>query len=591
MAINYLNSIDLNQNELIHGTIENQASDALAGTPVEGQLYFNTTSQVLKVGREILPATTPKTYEWVEVGGGVETLSTTQTGDSTGNALTVLTDATGDVTINSFAYAGGNNIGYVPTGGTASKFLKGNGTWATVDNYGNWKLSANCAATINITSGNTVDFVGTGTTTVSRSTRTITINSADQYVGTVTSVSQTHGGNAFTVGGSPITSSGTLAITMAGTSSQYIDGAGDLTTFPSIPSSFNISLIGDVTGSGTTGADITTTISAGAVDFDMINTAAIVTEAEGIENNDNDTTLPTSAAVKAYADSLIVGGLIYQGGYNAATNTPDLDSSPSALIKKGWTYTVTADGDFFTEQVRVGDVLIAESDAPTALTDWTTVQNNVDVADASTIGLSNVVPGASGTITAPYSNGTATLDVVNSSATQKGAIIVSPGEAIDVSYSSGTATVSVEKGDATNLGAVIVKGTDPINVTYDTNGNATVDIEDSAASQKGAVIVSAGSGISVAYASGTATVTNTQSNSDNSFSGLIGDGSLTSLPITSATHDLGTDSASFMVQLVQVSDGATVYSDVVRGASGLVTVNFAVAPASNAIRVLIQKIG
>lgn len=390
MAINYLNSIDLNQNELIHGTIENQASDALAGTPVEGQLYFNTTAQILKVGREILPATNPKTYEWVEVGGGVETLSTTQTGDSTGNALTVLSNATGDVTINSFAYAGGSNIGYVPTGGTASNFLKGDGTWAALDNYGNWKLSANGAATININSGNTVDFVGTGTTTVSRSSKTITINSADQYVGTVTSVSQTHGGNAFTVGGSPITSSGTLAITMAGTSSQYIDGAGDLTTFPSIPSSFTVTLTGDVTGSGATGTNIATTISAGAVDFAMINAAAIVTEAEGIENNDNDTTIPTSAAVKAYADSLIVGGLIYQGGYNAATNTPDLDSSPSSAIKKGWTYTVTADGLFFTEQVRVGDVIIAESDAPTALADWTTVQNNIDLADGATIGIGNV---------------------------------------------------------------------------------------------------------------------------------------------------------------------------------------------------------
>ena len=568
MAINYLNSIDLNQNELIHGTIENQASDALAGTPVEGQLYFNTTAQILKVGREILPATNPKTYEWVEVGGGVETLSTTQTGDSTGNALTVLSNATGDVTINSFAYAGGSNIGYVPTGGTASNFLKGDGTWAALDNYGNWKLSANGAATININSGNTVDFVGTGTTTVSRSSKTITINSADQYVGTVTSVSQTHGGNAFTVGGSPITSSGTLAITMAGTSSQYIDGAGDLTTFPSIPSSFTVTLTGDVTGSGATGTNIATTISAGAVDFAMINAAAIVTEAEGIENNDNDTTIPTSAAVKAYADSLIVGGLIYQGGYNAATNTPDLDSSPSSAIKKGWTYTVTADGLFFTEQVRVGDVIIAESDAPTALADWTTVQNNIDLADLTTVGIGNV--NAGGAIDVSYSNGTATVSVEDSTASNKGAVIVAAStdsnlEGIDVAYSSGTATVGLD-----------IQGLTGDDGTGDPISNFEIPFYSAPDDQNYKITIAQ----LVALAS-----------SNNSFSGLIGDGSLTSLPITSATHGLGTDSSSFMVQLVQVSDGATVYSDVVRGASGLVTVNFAVAPASNAIRVLIQKIG
>jgi len=59
--------------------------------------------------------------------------------------------------------------------------------------------------------------------------------------GTVTSVGYTHGGNAFTVGGQPVTSSGTIAVTMAGSASQYVNGAGNLTTFPSIPQ-------GDITG-------------------------------------------------------------------------------------------------------------------------------------------------------------------------------------------------------------------------------------------------------------------------------------------------------------------------------------------------------
>jgi hypothetical protein len=53
--------------------------------------------------------------------------------------------------------------------------------------------------------------------------------------GTVTSVNYTHQGNAFTVGGVPVTSSGTIAVTMAGSSSQYINGAGNLISFPTIP--------------------------------------------------------------------------------------------------------------------------------------------------------------------------------------------------------------------------------------------------------------------------------------------------------------------------------------------------------------------
>ena len=83
------------------------------------------------------------------------------------------------------------------------------------------------------------------------------------------------------------------------------------------------------------------------------------------------------------------------------------------------------------------------------------------------------------------------------------------------------------------------------------------------------------------------------------YSGLIGDGTATTLILknTGATgtaqsnHGLGTVSTSFMIQLIEVSTGASVYADVERAASGVVNVIFAAAPASNAIRVLMTKIG
>ena len=40
-----------------------------------------------------------------------------------------------------------------------------------------------------------------------------------------------------------------------------------------------------------------------AVTIDKIADAALVTETEGISSNDNDTTIPTSAAVKDYVDT------------------------------------------------------------------------------------------------------------------------------------------------------------------------------------------------------------------------------------------------------------------------------------------------
>jgi hypothetical protein len=82
------------------------------------------------------------------------------------------------------------------------------------------------------------------------------------------------------------------------------------------------------------------------------------------------------------------------------------------------------------------------------------------------------------------------------------------------------------------------------------------------------------------------------------FSTLIGNASAATINILNSgasaphkNHGLGADSTSFMIQLIEVSSGATVLSDIVRGASGAVAVTFAVAPAANAVRVLINKIG
>ena len=249
----------------------------------------------------------------------------------------------------------------------------------------------------------------------------------------------------------------------------------------------------------------------------------------------------TDAASKDYVDNAVVGGLVYQGGYDAATNTPDLTTSPNSILK-GWTYTVTADGTFFGEQLRVGDVLIAEVNDPSALTDWTTVQNNIDLASLTQVGIGNV--------------NASTLD------NELG---------IKVAYAAGTAKV----------------GLDINGLTLDTLAEQPSDYF--------LPIYDAGSGINnkarlselLAFA-----------NSVTSFSGTIGDGSVTSIRLEDSgavapniNHGLGTDSSSFMIQLVDVSSGETVYADVTRGLGGQVTIDFATAPAANDIRVLIQKIG
>ncbi len=252
----------------------------------------------------------------------------------------------------------------------------------------------------------------------------------------------------------------------------------------------------------------------------------------------------TDTANKAYVDSAVVGGLFYQGGYNASTNTPDLESSPNSILK-GWTYTVTSDGNFFGELLRVGDVLIAESNDPSSIADWTTVQNNIDLASATQVGIGNVLA----------------------------------GEAVDVAYNAGSAIVSVEDSTANNKGAVIVSPGEAMNVTY-SNGTATVSVEDSTASNKGAVIIAGGTNVSVAYSNGTATINNTATSPASSASGTISAGQTSG----TVTHALGTN---VIVQTYK-STGETVFCDIDRTTT---TVTATISSSiSSDINIIVHKI-
>ncbi len=86
----------------------------------------------------------------------------------------------------------------------------------------------------------------------------------------------------------------------------------------------------------------------------------------------------------ASINSSIAGGLVNKGGYDAATNTPMLDTTPIGGIKNGWAYVITAAGTFFSEDVQIGDMVIAKQDSPTLLTHWTLVNKNIpDIVAAS----------------------------------------------------------------------------------------------------------------------------------------------------------------------------------------------------------------
>ena len=104
-----------------------------------------------------------------------------------------------------------------------------------------------------------------------------------------------------------------------------------------------------------------------------------------------DPTGAQDAATKNYVDQNVVGSLVFQGGYNASTNVPDLTTSPNS-IKKGWTYAVTVAGDasgFWIPTLNIGDLVIANIDNPTSISDWTEVQGNIDVATDTVKGIAS----------------------------------------------------------------------------------------------------------------------------------------------------------------------------------------------------------
>ena len=178
------------------------------------------------IAKQAAAAGTSDVNDWVIVQGdeGVVSIALA-TAASTGAPLTT-NSTTGAVTFTSRSYAGSSNVGYVPTGGTATTFLRGDGTWVTPTNTGdttydllvaqNGGSNNNPILRLDPSSGSNDDITMTGGTnvTVTRTSATgFTIaTSATTNTGTVTSVGITDGYLMDTTGTNPITGAGTFTL-------------------------------------------------------------------------------------------------------------------------------------------------------------------------------------------------------------------------------------------------------------------------------------------------------------------------------------------------------------------------------------------
>ena len=381
MAINFLNHVDFNQNELRDAVIENQADDAGAGTGIDGQLYYNTDDDVLKVWTGTAwTSVGSDTYTLTGVGSTNTTAKIRLSDGDPANDNDVSINGTGSVTVtqsgNVLTIDGSDDAGVetVEDGGGIIVTNKSGPTATVSVAYSNIATNVIRSAGTAATPALADELIFEDVSGVVRKTSVSNLlSSVPAGANTTYTLPVTNGSNpdlVLTAGGS---GSGTDIVNLNGSTNINVTGS----TLNTVE--FALANTVSVTGSITAATGLNATAG------------PLTVGSTGVSSFAGDVTVPqtpagdASAASKYYVDQSNIGQSVFQGGYNADTNTPDLDSSPSSSIKQGWFYAVTIGGTFFSETVQPGDLIFANQDDPGAtFSNWTVVQAGQDIATAGT---------------------------------------------------------------------------------------------------------------------------------------------------------------------------------------------------------------
>ena len=541
MAINYYanigligSDIEFNYNELLLPVVDNETSAPATGNEVKGQMYMDTTSNVMKF------------YDgtaWVSM-------------DGSGSGVSGFTNANG--TFVSAAVVNTNAKGLVSTGvidlsatGTpgGTTFLRGDNVWATpAGSYTSWSLEGDTGTAVDITDGLRVDFTGgdgistavstatpnkllisnTGVTSIvagtnisiDQSTGAVTITGTDTNT-TSLGIANINGTEQFKVtdtvdlrfaatGGASVSfdstnkvvtyaapsntnetytlpvAAGTVntavlnltaggsgsgiksVVTIAGTTNQVAisETAGNNGTV-------TVGLPDDVTISGlfTSGSISTGAITGSVATLTGASLSGVIDMNSNQINELADGTLSGDAVNYGQLLSATSGNSEFQGGYNADTNTPDLDSNPSTSIQQGYFWAVTDSGTFFAETVQPGDLIFANQDNPGAtFGNWTVVQSGQEVAgQGATDGATT--KGIAGFDSATFSvtaNGFVTSDIYGGASAL--GVVPSGGGGTTFLRGDGTWVVPTDTNTQRAAGTGLSLNTN----TIDANVNATV---------------------------------------------------------------------------------------------------------------------
>jgi len=411
---------------LTGGAITTSGTLTLGGTLATGSggtgLTSYTTGDILYASNSTTLAKLPigSTGQVLKVASGIPSWATDQNSGGTVTSITNAADSGTGTAITgagTFTYTGGTNITTSVSGttvtintsattnvGTVTSVTAGTGMTQSGTSTINPTLNViGGAGILSLANNIEIDYTSTGIINDANSGTSITLVDADEFL--FEDVSSTAGTAVKRgtlsqlktyIGGSDTTY--TLPVSAGGANSAIITldasaGTDSTVTFNGTTNEIEITESVGNNGSITVGLPDDVTITSDLTVGDNLTLTGGNLSVTGTGSFTGQVTVPLATAASSapnlgQVELLIAGVGIFQGSYNANTNSPALEGASNIALNTGDYFVVSVSGSFLGEAVEPGDFIFANNDitagSSPALSNYTVVQADANIAGANT---------------------------------------------------------------------------------------------------------------------------------------------------------------------------------------------------------------